>query len=412
VRESKNPRVVVFSELYWPEDTSTGFFMTGIAEGLAAEHEVLAVCAQPTYSKRGARVPRAETHNGVHIERVASTTFGHQRALGRALNAVTVTLGLFFRALATLRPGDRALVVTNPPLLPYAVLLAARLRGSETAVLVHDVYPEVLEATGLVRRGGLVARLLRRAARWLYRRADRVVVLGRDMAEIVARHAGDRSAHVVLVPNWGDCDLVLPLPRAENPVLRRLGREKAFVVQCLGNMGRTHAMAALLDAAALLRERRDVHWLFVGWGSRRGWLEQQIASRGLDGVTLLPPAPRDELGEHLAACDLAAIALLPGMAGVSVPSRLYNVLASGRPVLAVADPESELCRVVLEEEVGFTARPDAADEIAAAVLAAAANPQACAAMGARARATAEARYSRPAVLRCWRALFAEGWRDS
>jgi glycosyltransferase involved in cell wall biosynthesis len=410
VRTPKDTRVVVVSELYWPEDTSTGFFVTGIAEGLAEGHEVVALCARPTYSRRGARVPERELRRGVRIERVRSTTFSHQRALGRVLNALTVTLALFLRALAVLRRGDRALVVTNPPLLPYAILLAARLRGSELAVLLHDVYPEVLEATGLVRPGGPLARVLRLPARALYRGADRVVALGPDMAAIVRRHLPAGDVRLVVIPNWCDCDQVAPEPRSASVLLERLGRAGGFVVQHLGNLGRTHAIEALVEAAGLLHDRPDVHWLFVGWGSRRAWLERLLAARGLDNVTLLPPCSAAELSSHLAACDLAVIALLPGMAGVSVPSRLYNVLASGRPLLAVADDDSELCRLVRDEGVGWTARPDAPEAIAAAVRAAAADQPARVAMGERARLLAEARYARPVVLEAWRAFFAEAWR--
>ena len=95
---------------------------------------------------------------------------------------LTIGMGLFWAALRTLRPGDRAIAVTNPPLLPFLTLLAARLRGAEVAVLLHDVYPEVLEATGAIARNGFAARVLGRATRALYRRADRVVALGRDAA--------------------------------------------------------------------------------------------------------------------------------------------------------------------------------------------------------------------------------------
>jgi glycosyltransferase involved in cell wall biosynthesis len=149
----------------------------------------------------------------------------------------------------------------------------------------------------------------------------------------------------------------------------------------------------------------------VGWGARRAWLESEIGRRALDNVTLLPPCAREELSAHLAACDLAVIAFLPGMAGVSVPSRLYNVLASGRPLLAVADPESELSLVIREEGAGWTVPPGEPEGIATAIASAlAAGAESRAQMGARARRAAESRYSRRAVIRSWRSLFAEDWR--
>lgn len=402
---------MVFSELYWPEDTSTGFFVTGIAEGLAEEREVLVFCTQPTYGRRGLRAPRRERHGNVEIRRVTSTTFAHDRPLGRALNSLTIAGSLSFHALRRLREDDQVLVVTNPPLLPYLVMLAARLRRAQCALLVHDVYPEVLEAAGTVRRDGLIGRAIRRMARWLYRNAHRVVVLGRDMVALVATYLDGATARVAVIPNWGDVDEIRPLPRKGNALLTKLQLEAKFVVQWLGNMGRTHAFEALLLAAAKMQENRDVHFLFVGWGARRAWLEREIGRRALDNVTLLPPCPREDLSAYLAACDLAVIAFLPGMTGVSVPSRLYNVLASGRPLLAVAEPESELSLVIREEGAGWTVSPAEPEGIATAIASAvAAGAEAREQMGARARRAAEDKYSRRAVIRCWTSLFAQDWR--
>ncbi len=402
---------MVFSELYWPEDTSTGFFVTGIAEGLAQEREVLVFCAQPTYGRRGLRAPRQERHRDVDVHRVTSTTFTHHRSLGRAINSLTIAGSLSFHALRQLRADDQVLVVTNPPLLPYLVILAARLRRARCALLVHDVYPEVLEATGTVGRDGLIARAVRRLARWLYRSADRVVVLGRDMAALVATYLDGATTRIALIPNWGDVDEITPGPRKGNALLTKLRLEAKFVVQWLGNMGRTHAFEALLHAAAKMQGNRDVHFLFVGWGARRAWLEREIGRRALDNVTLLPPCGREDLSAYLAACDLAVIAFVPGMTGVSVPSRLYNVMASGRPLLAVADPESELSLVIREEGAGWTVAPAEPEGVVTAIASAvAAGAESRAQMGARARRAAENRYSRPAVIRSWRNLFAEDWR--
>ena len=403
-------RVVVFSELYWPEDTSTGFFLTGIAEGLAAEREVLVLCAQPTYRQRGLRAPRRESRHGVEILRVSSTTFPRERAAGRVINSLTMAGSLFAQAVWRLRATDQVLVVTNPPLLPYVVVLAARLRRARVALLVHDVYPEVLEVAGVVPAGGFVARIVRRMARWLYRAVDQVVVLGRDMARLMAGYV-DAPSRVTVIPNWGDVDEITPGPREGNPLLARLRLQGTFVVQWLGNMGRTHALEDVLHSAVRLGERRDIHFLLVGEGAKRAWVEAEVRRRGLANVTVLPSCERADLPLHLAACDLSVIAFRPGMAGVSVPSRLYNVLASGRPVLAAAEADSELCRVVDEERVGWTVPPGASDAMAAAIATAAAtDPAARSAMGARARRAAEGRYSRGAVLREWRAFFDGDWR--
>jgi colanic acid biosynthesis glycosyl transferase WcaI len=390
---SVRPRLWVVSELYYPEETSTGYFVTHIAESLASSYDVHALCSQPTYSSRGVLAPREEVHGGVFLLRL--------------LNLVTISWSIFFTALRRFRRGDLVLVVTNPPLLPFVIVLASRLRRARSVLLIHDVYPEVLVATGMAGPHSPLVRLVSAASRKLYRTADRIVVLGRDMRALVERKlgTGNGGPPIVTIPNWGDVDQIRPLPRAGNPLLQRIGADRKFVVQFMGNMGRTHGIDTLLEAALRLRDRPEIHFLFVGWGRRKAWLEARVAAEKLTNVTVLPACPREELAVYLSACDVAAIAFRPGMAGVSVPSRMYNVMAAGKPILAVADPESELAAVVREERVGWIVPPGDVDQLCDTIRAAAAAGGEREAMGRRARVAAEARYVLRGIGERYRALF-------
>ena len=109
------PTTWVISELYYPEETSTGHFMTGIAEALATVGDVAVICAQPTYSRRGLMAPKAETRNGVRVLRCRSTRFDKNRWVLKILNAITAALSLFVTALRSICSGDRVIVVTTPP---------------------------------------------------------------------------------------------------------------------------------------------------------------------------------------------------------------------------------------------------------------------------------------------------------
>jgi glycosyltransferase involved in cell wall biosynthesis len=398
----------VASELYYPELTSTGFFMTGIAEKLAQRRRVEVLCGQPTYSMRGTRHPRIEIRNGVRIWRAVSTTFDKNYLVGRALNTLTLTTSLFLQALRKMRKGDQLLVVTNPPVLPFAMVLAARLRGVESALLIHDLYPDVLVATGMVRANSWIVRGYSRLARWLYRSVDRVVVLGRDARDLVARHYKEASDKVSVIPNWGDTSQIRPSRDKGESIRRRMGLQDNFVVQHLGNMGRTHGIESMVDAATLLRDNRNIHFMVVGAGFFRDRLLRRIEETGLTNISVVPPCADEELGSYLNACDIALISFRGGMAGVSVPSRMYNVMAAGKPILAVADTESELARVVSEESIGIVVPPEDSRALAAAILAAAEDPVRLTDFGRRARLVAENRYSADAVLSSYLMLFGSG----
>ena len=372
----------VVTELYYPEQTSTGHYLTGIAEGLAREFEVSAICSQPTYSKAGTRAPREETHNGVRILRAWTPTFDRRSLLRRVLSAALIATSLFFRTTRAIRRGDVVLVVTNPPMLPFVVSFATRIRGARCILLVHDVYPDVLAATGLTRKGSLIFRLVAAANRRLFRCMKAIIALGEDMKRLLESRAG--GVPVVVIPNWGDTDSIVPLPREA---------DDAFVIQYSGNMGRTHDLELLIAAAERLRDRPSFRFVLIGSGAKRDWVERTVQERGLTNVALPSPAERTNLNEQLAACDVATIAFIRGMAGISVPSRMYNVLASGRPMLVAADRDSELATVVREERVGIAVEPGDVDGFVRAIETLASDSALRGELAARARQLVLERYT-------------------
>ncbi len=398
-------RLWVVSELFHPETTSTGRFLTGIAEDLAPHASVYVLCSQPTYSARGVRAPRRESYAGMQIIRCRSTLLNKDVLPLRVLNAVTIAASVFLHALRRIRAGDVALVVTNPPLLPYAIRAAANVRGFRVVLLVHDVYPEVLTATGMARPNSMFVRLTRSLTRRLYRSMSRIVVLGRDMLRLVAARRGERGdGGIVIIPNWGDTETIRPAPTAANALRQRLGLGGKFVVQLMGNLGRTHGLETTLAAAEQLHGDPIVHFLVVGWGARERWLTNELKTRGLTNVTLLPPCSAEELATFLTAADVALIPFRSGMAGVSVPSRMYNVMAAGVPIIAAADDASELAMVVREAAIGWVVPPEAPEELVRTIHAAQADRAALAAMGQRARSAAEQHYARKDVTDQYRRL--------
>jgi glycosyltransferase involved in cell wall biosynthesis len=344
------PTLRIVSELYYPETTSTGYFVTGIAEGLAKIARVSVLCSRPTYSERGQAVAWKEEHAGVSIRRVRCTSFAKDWTPGRVVNMVTFSLLVSLHALFHFRRGDIVLVLTNPPLASFLLGWVIRLRGLRGIILVHDVYPEVLHATKHVRPGGRADRLLQRVMRWVFASYADIVVLGRDMAELFRRKVGE-NAPITIIPNCGDPDEVHPWTRAENPFARAHGLLGQTIVQFSGNLGRTHDIEVVLAAARRLRARTTLRFLFVGYGGKTGMIAN--ATKDLPNIQFVPRQPRDMLGPMLACSDATLIAFTDNMLGVSVPSRMYNVMAAAAPLVALADERSELAQVVREEKCGW-----------------------------------------------------------
>ena len=400
-------RVWVVSELYFPEETSTGYYLTRIAERLAADVPVGVICSQPTYSARGTRAPVREERNGVRIQRCRGTTLNKDFLLFRMANSLTFAISVFFNSLIRFRRRDVVLVVTNPPVLPFAVMGACRWRGARIVLLIHDVYPEALEAARMIRPASFISRFISLRSRKLLDRADRIVVLGRDMAALVTRKSSVPPSRVVTVSNWADTEEIRPSAPSQNELLRRLGLEGKFVFQYSGNMGRTHDLETLLACARVLKTDPRFHLLLIGAGAKRQAAEKTALGMGLDNVTFLPPVSRRELPVSLNACHVAVVSLVPGMAGVSVPSRIYNIMAAGKPIIALADEDSEPALVVREERIGWVSPPGKVAPAVAAIKEALENPGKLIEMGLRARTASERSYSREAVLDRYRNVIEE-----
>jgi colanic acid biosynthesis glycosyl transferase WcaI len=401
-------RVWIVSETYAPELTSTGYYMTALAEGLAARFSVSVLCGQPTYSSRGTVGARREQLNGVDVHRVHGFTFDKNQLFLRILNMLSLTVTVFVALVWDLRRRDVVIVVTNPPTLAYLTRVASWLRGARCVVLVHDVYPEAMIAAGLMRSGSAAARVLNIASAWLLRHADAVVAIGRDMADVLLRKTGGR-ARVERIPVWASEDLFASTDEAGVRAFRAsLGLGDACVAQYAGNIGRVQDIELLLGAARIwLSDAPHIRLVVIGAGARRAWLKDQLTVRGLTNVLLLDERPRAGQAEYLRACDVAVIALVPGMRGIGVPSRLYNIFATSRPVVAAVDADSEPGMAIAEERAGWVVPAGDVAAFAAAVMAACADAHEAGQRGRNGRRAAEEKYTRDTIVRMYEGLVEE-----
>jgi len=385
--------VWVISEVYSPDEAGGAYFMSKLAEGLGQYNSVNVLCGYPVYTARGTTVPKREILNGVKVERCYATRFDKNIIVLRLFNLLTVSISIFLKALLGIRKQDIVFVVTTPPLLPFLVSLACHLRRVKCILRIDDVYPETLIATGLLGQRNIVARVFSFMNKILYRSFERIVVLGRDMNQLVKNKLGRSNKHVTIIPHWADVDLVKPVPKSNNVLLKELGLTDKFIIQCAGNMGRAQGIENLFKSVEMLKNEKDIHFLFIGSGAKRNWMDREICNKELHNVTILDQRPRSDQGNFLNACDIALVSLLPGMTGAGVPSRLYNIMSAGKPIIAVTGYGSEIEFVVREEGVGWFVPAGRPEMLANAMLESRSKPELLLQMGERARSAAVAKYS-------------------
>ena len=400
---AERPRLWVVSELYYPEETSTGYYLTRIAEGLTSKFEVKAISGQPNYSARGTRAPKHEFRNGVEIFRVAGTTLDKNVIVFRLINMFTLGLTTFLTALLRFRAGDRVLVVTNPPVMPFLMALAALFRGAAYTLLVHDNYPEILIAAGKAKESSMFVGGMAYMNRWLYKHAARIIVVGRDMFELMKRKTDGLDVPIAVIPNWAELETVSPTQRSENKLLEELNLKDKFVILYAGNMGPPNDIESVVDAADLLRGDDGFHFIFIGAGAKKTLLQNAVHERSIPNISILDPKPRSEQVVFLNACDISLVSLVGKMWGVSMPSRTYNILAAGKPILGITEEGSETDRVIREERVGWTVPPHDPAALVAALRDARERAAELPDMGKRARKAAETKYSLEVALQRYRA---------
>jgi colanic acid biosynthesis glycosyl transferase WcaI len=394
----RRPRLLVLNGYYWPGVEATADLLTQLCEALASEYDVTVVTgavpdAGPSVSER----------NGVRIVRVASTAYERRRLSRRALNYVTyVTLAT--KASLGERRADVVLCMTDPPFLGAVAYLVARRFRAPLVVISQDVFPEIAVQLGRLENPAVVA-VLRALVAFYLRHADRVVAIGETMRRRLEAKGAD-PRRVVVIPNWVDVQAIRPAPKrnswaAEHSLVDR------FVVMHSGNVGHAQDLGALVRAATLLRDLDDLRIVIVGAGARWDELVRLSERLEVESVSFLPYQAREMLSRSLSSADVHVVGLARGLSGFVVPSRLYGILAAGRPLIVAADPATETVDAVTAAGCGIVVPPGRPAELARAIRAAHDGEYDLAEMGRKARAYAEATASRETAVARYRDLLAE-----
>jgi colanic acid biosynthesis glycosyl transferase WcaI len=375
---ARRPRVLVLNQYYWPGVEATAHLLSELCEALADEFEITVVTGMVADGSE----PGRTTRDGVEIVRVQSTAYDRSRLSLRAINYLTY-LGLsLWEGLKVERP-DVVLCMTDPPVIADLALVLARRFRAPLVVVSQDVFPEVAVALKRLDNPALVG-VLRGATRVYLERADRVVAIGDTMRERL-EEKGAAAERMVVIPNWVDTSDLQPRPR-QNEWAREHGLEDRFVVMHSGNIGHAQDLDSLIRAATFLRDLDDLRIVVIGGGARRDELKRLAKVLETDQILFMGYQPREMLADSLSSGDIHVVGLARGLAGYVVPSRLYGVLAVGRPVIAAAEAHSETAKVVEQVGCGVIVPPGRPERLAAAIRRAHDGELDLGAMGERSRA--------------------------
>jgi len=388
-------QLTIVTAHYHPDVAATGQLLTELGEGLTRMGcDVSVYTTHPTLGPRG-DTPGFEIHEGVRIHRVFGTRMDKNTLLGRVLNAASFFISVFATLLIS-RASGPLMIVSNPPFLAFAGYLLKRLRGRPYVYLVHDVFPDAAVVLGYISPGGVVRRMWDQVNRLIVRNASRVVVLSDSMKRIMMAKAGagaDDPARFRVIHNWADGEFIRPLPKSRNAFAQKHGLQDSFVVLYSGNMGLGHNLEMVIEAADRLRDRKMV-FLFIGDGGKRRKLESMVAERALENVRFLPYQPRETLPCSLTCGDVSLVAMEKGIGGIQMPSKLYTILASGTPAIALVEEGSDISQIIANAGCGRSVLPGDVEGLVMALQAYESDRAASEREGAAGRAYFEAHFTR------------------
>ena len=298
---------------------------------------------------------RSESQGCVHVHRVTATNLGNATLAGRLLDYASFFL---FATVRGVRLGrmDVCIALTTPPYIGLIGSLLKRIRGTRLVLWTMDLYPEIAAACGIVRSSSLTYRVCAALSRGLYRRASAIISLGWCMTARLIE-AGVNPHKIVAVDNWAPGECVAPIDRDDSRLRRGLGLNGQFTIMHAGNFGAGHHLHTLTRSLARIDRSRNWRIVFAGNTRSRDRFARLASASNLTGVRLTPPVPLDRLSDSLAAGDVHVVSQKEGTQGLLVPSKIYGLMAAGRPILFIGPAETEAAGLVRNSRCGLVIRP-------------------------------------------------------
>lgn len=400
-------RVLLINQVFFPDVAATAQHGHDLARDLVRHgHDVSAIASRSLYGQKGAALPSHEVVDGIQIHRVGRSFFGKSSILARVADFAFFYLAAMTKALM-LPKHDVVICFTTPPFIAMVGRILRLVKGTKCIYWVMDLYPDLPIACGVMRSGSLASRFFESVNRSCLRAADADVVLGRCMADLV-RRKGVPEERIRMIGVWSDQEEVKPVPREANSYRREWEIGDRTLIMYSGNFGIGHDVNTFLQSAQALRDDDRIRFAFVGGGKKKEEVERFVQEHGLQSTCVIAPyQPRERLDELLSAADAHLVSLLEGVEGIMVPSKLFGILAAGRPALFIGDQRSEISQVIVENECGASVRQGDVDSLTSMIRGYADDPESCRKAGDRARSALVEEHGAVHRLAAWRALLEE-----
>ncbi len=373
IKDKKN--LLIYAHYYYPDVASTGQILTELAEGLADDFNVTVICTVPSYT--GVIEDRYKTQrfyeeeiNGVKVLRIRVPEFKKSNTLSRIRNIMSYYFGAL-SATKQVGPQDLIYTISQPPLLGGILgVYGKRKKRAKLVYNIQDFNPEQMEAVSFVKNKAMAA-LMRKIDNRSCKRADKVIVVGRDMVETLKKRFPNKMPSYAHINNWINEDEIVPLPADNERVQafkKQYGLDGKFIIMYSGNIGLYYDLLEIQKIMGEFADQEDVRFVFVGQGSVLDEMKDYCRANKLSNMVFIPYQNKEDLVYSLNAGDVHLVVNAKGIKGVSVPSKIYGVMAADKPVLGILEKGSEARIIVEESDCGVVVDPEDYDAIRKTIL--------------------------------------------
>ena len=398
----KLQKILFFTEYYYPAQNTTSYYLTDIIRTAASvwQGDIKIYTASDLGNNK-----EILQQDNVSVKRFSSGNLNKNSLLIRLCKFCLMSLQFAWNALWNVSSGDTVFTVTNPAFMLVFFALFRKVKKFNYILLVYDIFPEVLIPAGLTSPNSFMYRLTLQIYNWAYRQVDELIVIGRDMKEVVEQKVG-KSSNITLLTNWVDVKNIFPETGSENEILKDLHLTNKRIFSLAGNMGRTQGLENLLKGIEILPSDEKIHFLLMGDGAYGKNIEHFISAHPQINLTYTGRIKKEQQSAMLNAGDIAIISLDSNMYGLSVPSKSYFNMAAGKPLLLIAEENSEIAIMIKEHKLGWVVPPGDPDGLAQTIQKISLlSDDELTNYGQRSRKIAEDYYSAEKVLEKYKELF-------
>ncbi len=348
-------KIIFINRFYWPDHSATSQLLSELAPAIAEENiqrEVHIIASRLLYSDSSFKLEAEQEKNNVRIHRIFTSRFGRFNLLGRSIDYLSFYLFVCIKLFFIADKKSIVVVKTDPPMLSVPCRIITKLRGSRQINWLQDIYPEIVEAMHPDKLPKFFLKFLIKIRNISLKSAAINVVISEDMKSFLINE-GVSSNKLIVIENWVDTDLIKPIAKKDNDYVKKWGLENKTVIMYSGNMGRSHYLNEILYVAEKFKHNKDIKFLFVGDGAQRVTLEKMSENLSLDNVFFEGYQSKECLSQSLSVADIHIVSLKKELSNFIYPSKLYGILATGRPVLFLGNEDSAIANHIKNNDVGY-----------------------------------------------------------